>query len=180
VPEVSDSAELSGFSRFPTPSMLPSASSDSVSAPFQPFSKLNTQPTFRSPYHGNLPDAPRRAGGGELFGSIRCNICLWPAWRSWFISTRANCRVITSGRRRNRRERWNFFGSRISIIFRRVSRRDALGCIRAGNWPRKCLPVVIPEEFNTPPSANIPRSLWTEPCSFRFDPRLFGSEPRTL
>jgi len=43
--------------------------------------------------------------------------------------------------------------------------------------------VVIPEEFNillNPTHKGYAALDWSEPRPFRFDPRLFGSEPRTL
>jgi RES domain-containing protein len=43
--------------------------------------------------------------------------------------------------------------------------------------------VVIPEEFNVllnPTSAEYDKVRWSEPRPFRFDPRLFVTEPRVL
>jgi RES domain-containing protein len=43
--------------------------------------------------------------------------------------------------------------------------------------------VVIPEEFNillNPIHSEYGALVWSQPRSFRFDPRLFASEPRTL
>ena len=69
--------------------------------------------------------------------------------------------------------------------------RDIGSCQRAGlSWLRmsdqlgvQVPSVIIPEEFNVllnPNHAEYSRLLWIQPQPFRFDPRLFASEPHIL
>ena len=105
----------------------------------------------------------------------------WRAWRFWFTSTKANCPVVTPGRRQTCRKGRRFWTLQHPVRLACAKRPEKVWIetanallFRSLRHDRRRIQCA-----GEPQASRLQCLTWAEPRLFSFDPRLITAGPQT-